>query len=522
MQGTLCNSKSNFTMNRTTIHITLSLVLAMSVCALAEIKAEDPPKIEKQNLFSVSEVPGYGAPEGDPGHASSKMSRALNLYCLRAFKKPTFLPMGDQNDIWTRDFLTGEWGGVRTWLWDHGVELVFAYIVDAFNNIGGRNDAFFAANPDGPKNGTSTFSIGIGSIDLFTGPMGLWDGGFIHLTTAVTSGSSISYEYVGSLNPGYYYNNAFADYYKVFEFFYEQKFDQNKIAVRVGQIYPYVLVGACPVSCNLLNGSFHYPTFIGSSFNGEYGNGLGPGFIAATVGVQVRYTPNRRWMFIAHVMDGYADPSGGYFINNSHGINPSLGGGEGSEIILQASYKANQIKGDPGLPGTFTAGTQIHTGTFAHKYENDQGRPRITHGGNPKLIDGNYELYFIGEQTLWQTGGKSKSISAFSKVTLAPENINLISFQSAWGISYKGLIPERKLDALTLGYSYSRFSDDFRRSMLEIGSDAVYESVVELSYTASVTPWLLLRPTMQWVHNPFGLQVGEDPFVLGLSTRVSF
>lgn len=461
-------------------------------------------------------------PDEDPDGAGPKMSRALNLRCLRAFKKPVFRPMGNPDDLMTRDFLTGEWGGARTWLWDNGVELVLAYIADAFVNTGGVNDAFFASNGTEPRSGTATFSIAIASIDLHTGAMGLWDGGFLHLTTAATSGASVAYEYIGALNPAYYYSNAFADYFKVFELFYEQKFDQNRIAVRVGQIYPYVLVGACPVSCTLMNGSFHYPTFIGSNFNGTTGNGLGPAFIAATVGVQARYTPDSQWMFIAHVMDGYADPSGGYFVDNHHGINPSLKSAEGAEVILQASYKANQTKDALGLPGTFTAGTQIHTGTFGHKYEDINGQPIALTGDSAARVSGNYELYFIAEQTLWKTAGNSKSISAFAKLTLAPESVNLTSFQTAWGVSYAGIIPGRNLDALTLGYSYSKFSDDFRRTMLLYNAEATHESVVELSYTAQVSPWLLFRPSLQWIHNPFGNSIGEDPVLVGLSTRVSF
>ncbi|MAT38364.1 MAG: hypothetical protein CL946_02035 [Ectothiorhodospiraceae bacterium] len=481
----------------------------LSSTAFAE--RPDPANDESTHEADTVAVAPQPQAEGKP-----KMSRAVNIHCLRAFKKPTFLPQGDQDDLWERDFLTGWWGGVRSDLWDNGIEFVAAMIWETYNNVGGVNQGFFGGGD--PKTGWAQFSILIASFDIQTGEAGLWHGGMIHLTTAMTNGESMAYEFAGNLNPNYYYDNSFADYFKVFEMFYEQKILEDKFAIRFGQIYPYVLIGACPTGCALMNGSFHYPTYIGSSLfrtsdGRAYGQGLGPAFIAAPLGLHLRYDPSRAWRAILQVNDGHVDPSGGRFLDNEHGLNPVIKDEEGYEIIGHLSHNTNTRPEDEGLPGTYTVGFQAHTGTFGHKF--------ATESGEPVLVDGNHMFFAIGEQKIFEGQAKVKEISVFGKLMVAPGDINLVTSNTALGISAKGFLFGRSKDYLTVGYSRTEFGDAYVQAVASGGGRVVPEQVIEATYSAYFSPWLLLRPGIQWVMNPFGNDIGEDPFIIGMSTRIS-
>jgi len=273
-----------------------------------------------------------------------------------------------------------------------------------------------------------------------------------------------------------------------------------------------VIVGSCCASCMLQKGSFQFLAFVGTTYSAGQGSGLGPAFVGTTIGAQLRYMPDTRWAFIGHIMDGYSDPSGGYARGNEHGISPTLSADEGVEIIMQASYRNTA---NPAYPGVFTAGMQVHTGAFAHRYENEAGLPLAFNGGSPKRLNGNYEAYLIAEQTIWNGGPDNSAATVFAKLATAPNDRNLISLQTAWGISISGIVPGRPLDALTAGYSQTQFSDDYRKSLLAAALDATHESVAELTYTANIAPWFMLRPTVQWIMNPFGTDNGSGPVVIG-------
>jgi porin len=49
-----------------------------------------------------------------------------------------------------------------------------------------------------------------------------------------------------------------------------------------------------------------------------------------------------------------------------------------------------------------------------------------------------------------------------------------------------------------------------------------YESVVKVDYGIAVTPWLQVRPNLQYLIRPAGTGTIRDAFVVGLFTRVTF
>ena len=58
---------------------------------------------------------------------------------------PASIRRSSADDLWRREYLTGDWGGARTWLIEHGVGVNAAFTGDSFTNLSGglrRGTAF--------------------------------------------------------------------------------------------------------------------------------------------------------------------------------------------------------------------------------------------------------------------------------------------------------------------------------------------------------------------------------------------
>lgn len=451
-------------------------------------------------------MPGTVVAAAQPNGAGQ--SRALNITTLRALKRPVGLPAADPPTFWSRDFFTGDWGGLRSALWDGGVEIAYAQYNDVFINVGGMRD------------GTAHFGVGVASLDFQTGPMGLWEGGTVHITTALTWGESIAREDAGSLSSAYYYDNARVDGFKLFECWYEQRFDENRLGVRIGQIYSYVSFGNLPGAGPLLNSSFHYPAFLGSALTQAGGAGLTTAFVAALPSILVRYQPGSSWTFTGMVQDGYADPSGGFGTGNTHGVTPTLSMREGAEFLFQATLQHGSVAPGAGRSGIIAAGMQLHTGSFALKNRNTTGGVLGLEGGEPASSAGNVLGFVMLEQRL--INGDLGIISAFAKAMLAPADRNIVSSNLCIGLALSQFLSSRPMDRIALGYSRTQVSPDLGAFLSQTGRPATgEESVVELAYLFQPSPWMMLRPSLQYIHDPGAVSSARDAVLLGVTSCLS-
>jgi porin len=455
-------------------------------------------------------------------------SRALNLLVLRAFKKPTgkkvldtgvgiagIRPRDTSERFWTRDFLTGNWGGFRDELYKNGIDITLAQFIEGYANIDGGKEQVSAYN-----------GVSVISFDFYTGGLKLWQGGQVHLTTSwLEGGASVGRDFVGALN-SVYFSDPPTSNYRLFELWYGQKFLDNKLEVRLGKIYGFVKNAASQPSSVFTNGSFHYPTYLGSTPS----YGLANVYASAPFGVQILYEPTKQFFIYSNFADGFDDPSGGY--DNRYGIKLGLSEKEGMEGIVEVGYKLNQQKGSTGLPGVYRGGVQFHTGEFYDNRLNTNGAS-LAFGGTPKTQGGNYGFYLMGEQMLWRESANPKDrtqgLTGFLKATFTPpENINTVSMNLAGGLVYEGLIPGRDRDLFGIGVTYSQISDGLRqldRDRQQLGQTSVVrdgETVIEVLYAAEIAPWWVLVGSLQKILHPSGYSTTPDATVIGISSRFAF
>jgi len=413
-----------------------------------------------------------------------------------------------EETLWSRDFLSGYWGGFRERLYKKGLDVTLAFIGETWSTVDG-----------GRKEDTANNEVGVISFDFYPHKNGKSMGGQVHNTYSLLLGPSAQTQNVGSLNT-IYYSDAPADAFRMFELWYGQKFKNNTLEVRAGKIYPWVLLGACRSSCLFSNGAFNYPSFLGFGLQATY--------FAAPLGVMARWNARPDVVFIAQVQDGYDDEGGGFA--NKNGIKVKLGKTEGAEATFEGSYRPNQLPKDTGYPGNYRFGVQLHTGKFFDRYTNAAGGPLGVFGGDPKQVTGDYAVYFIGEQQVSRESalgqGKIQGLTLFGKVGAAPKSVNTISFYTSVGSFYQGLIPKRNWDVVGLAFAYSKVSDAVQRFEADRQRNIPdrilpdYEGVLEFTYSAEITPWWMFVLDLQRILHPGGSRVLKDATVVGLSLRI--
>ena len=105
----------------------------------------------------------------------------------------------------------------------------------------------------------------------------------------------------------------------------------------------------------------------------------------------------------------------------------------------------------------------------------------------------------------------SQGLGAFFRYGYANSKRNDIANFWSIGFQYQSLFEERDDDVLGVGFAQGIFSDDASTTYTDD-----YESALELYYSAEVTPWLNISPSVQYIANPGGDKTVSDSVVLGV------
>ena len=445
--------------------------------------------------------------------------------------EPAPAPKSELVQFLERDYLLGDWGGARTKLKEHGVDFEFVYFGAVPSNVGG-----------GVKRGSVYQGGLLMMLDLYSDKLAGYEGGQFHAGgLSIHNGQPFSVApdgtptFVGDLNKVSMLD--FPDTLHLWELWYEQKFLDNKVALKFGQlcidrdfVLPEYYNSLAGIS--LLNQTFFFPTMAFNVYDQPYfpvGHHALASTPYGTPGVRLRVDPCQYTYFQAGVYDGDPDRTRG-------GVRVNLNSDEGALIYLEMGLKLNQTKEAAGPPGNIKIGGYYHTDKFVDMYDGSLAAFDTLSGGAlsappplgfgmitapPRFKEGNYGAYLLADQTLWRELGKEdpaqQGLVGFFRVAYAPEDRNLASLGVDGGLVYKGLVPSRDWDTLSLGLSYLKVSDNISRAQRDIdaafagasmpayfGKYADYEAVVELSYKAQLSAWWTLQPSVQRVFHPGG------------------
>lgn len=239
----------------------------------------------------------------------------------------------------------------------------------------------------------------------------------------------------------------------------------------------------------------------------------------------MRIIPSSHYYIKAAVLRGnretpLSDTSGFHFrIRNSpvfvsetgYLVNPPSNGGSTKTLGKKAPISRSN------LPGTYKFGSAYNDGKFTNPLTGVRS-------------NGNFLVYFGGAQAVYRRGTVGTDASRGLDLTVgydwSPSDVNKQNTRLTVRARYIGLLSRRKLDTLAVGFVHTQVSDHFGipATALTRAQTPGSEQVVEVSYRALITPWLVFQPDFQNYINPGGLNnsVRGNSTVLGFRTKVTF
>jgi porin len=383
-------------------------------------------------------------------------------------------------DFWTRDTLTGEWGGLRKRLEDKGVAVGAVWVGQGFRNFEG---GLHVGNT-----GASTFDFNI-TLDLEK-LVGL-GGGKFYVDFQDHAGPDPSQYLVGDLEKFTKVNSP--PFSQIAELWYEQKLFGDKLRLKIGKVDANTEFSVIDNGLPFLSSSTQVtPTLLPF-----------PTFPDPLPSVNVFFTPNDLFYasfgaYYANQHDRFLDFSGEPFR-----IQPTQGG---MFFIGETGLKWKHL-GDWQADGNLRLGFWEHNGVFARL---DGGEKQGMHG-----------FYAIVDQTLWKPASKEakdskdakdakdvkdakdakeedgRGVRMFLEYAQTPGDISVIDHHVGGGLSWTGPLAARPKDILGVSLQYVHLSKS-------AGLPRSYEQTLEGFYRCQLTPWAAIQPDLQYITNPGG------------------
>jgi porin len=411
-----------------------------------------------------------------------------------------------QDDFWTRDKLTGDWGGLRTALLDRGIDIELTYIGEVFGAAGG-------------------FRQGVGyehrfelDFDTDLGKLVGWHGAATHVGIyQIGEGNGlIAARFTGSLaDPS---NIEALPSTRLFTAWFQQNGFDDKVSLRLGQIAADDEFFITPTGATLINSSFGWAAIMAADqFQG------GPVYPLATPGVRLQVKPTDQLTLVTAVFSGAPAGENCTVLPqqcNRYGLTFSLSGG--ALWVGEAQYGINQGKDSTGLPGIYKLGGWYATKSFPDVHFG------LTATGVPVTLasplsvapfdhQGNWGIYGLADQMVWRASMGPQSLNVFLRGSASPSDRNLIVAYVDGGLGLKAPVPGRDDDLVTFGVAYSAISHDvigldldtelFAGMPLPVHDQ---EIALELEYSYQIAPWWTLQPDVQYIIHPGGH--APDPF----------
>ena len=169
-----------------------------------------------------------------------------------------------------------------------------------------------------------------------------------------------------------------------------------------------------------------------------------------------------------------------------------------------------------GLAGSYRVGAMYNTA------DDPKNQKDIAIG---VVEDRTYAAWLAVEQQLTRTGTGRQGLHAFANFTWHDRTTNKVENTQQLGLKYIGLLDSQPNDILGFAMNRVHVNDRFADAQAEKGNTQFNEDAewnVELNYSYSPVPWLMLRPNVQYVVHPGASNRVDDAWVLGLGSKVIF
>lgn len=416
-----------------------------------------------------------------------------------------------QGGTWPDDWLswqnmTGDWGGVRTDLLNDGIKITGHYVNEtAGNPVGGLE-----------QGGASTGELGFG-IDMKTDVLG-WQGGTFHSLITERAGSSLSKDKIGNLlTVQEIYGDGQTT--RITQLSYEQVLLSGMLDVEAGRLNVENDFATSPkyfgqgLYCFFQNNSI-CGTPIAAPINS---NGY-VAYPASSLGAKIKFFPQKNI----------------YIETGAYEVNPSLydsrNGFKFGPSDAQGVFTPVEVGVTPyfgGLAGNYRVGVY---------YDNSSNTTAVGQAtkflpANSPLLSslpmamraGRYGGWVQADQEIQGDTLGKKGTVLFGAFEWGDRATSLITWYGEAGIVRTGTFAGRDADSVALGFALANINSELLAFQKSHGSPGTaQEMMMELNYGVAVSPWLNVRPGVQYVWHPDGEAERRNALVLMMKTSFTF
>jgi porin len=393
------------------------------------------------------------------------------------------------------------------------------YAQDAYDHGITFNSGYngeFATNPSGGERQGAEYTgqISLG-IDFDLAKLAGLQGGTIHVQFTDRAGNNLAAK---SINNSVSVQQIYGDgqTYQLSLLSYEQSLFNNALDITVGRVDIASTFLISPFYCDFqTNATCGNPSFLGKDAN--IGSSYNP--VPVWGGhAQVNFTPN------IYAKAGIYQGAPNINPDKNHGFDWSTNHSDGFQTAGEIGYQTTA----PGAaePDQYDAGVQVDRTHYSAPYY-DSAAPQqygrsIAYVQAQKMVfqpiaNSPQGLYLFAVGMVGLNGSKQPS-----------------NFSAEAGAVYQGIIPSRPEDYAGLLVNDVHYNNTFLNSLYaqrvaEGGTQRPASNLImmELNYTAQLTPWLNVTPNLQYVINPDGLgglayptKNLKNAFVVGLQFQV--
>jgi len=409
------------------------------------------------------------------------------------------------DDVSPNQGVTGDWGGLRTKLYQDGVDFQLGFVTEAAYNVtGGDSNLLRNANQ---------FAFGV---TLDTDKLVGLKGGKFQITITDRNGQNLSADAnLGTLmqvQEIYGRGNTF----RWTQFWYQQLLFDNMLDVKLGRM---------GVGEDFMSFSCYFQNL---SFCGSL-----PGNIVSTwynwpvsqwaTRLKLNVTPE--WygqIGFYNINPENIQTSDVFKLNNPPGTIGTL-------IPVEVGWTPKLFEAR--LPGAYRLGYWYDSSNQPNVFLAANGQPLVLSPGVPALMESSESGWYAMAQQQVTTvhGDASRGLTLFANFVQADRDTATIDQLIIVGLFYTGPLNARPQDDIGFAVGRTHVNNNVAQGQQlqnanGLGPVAVESSEypVELYYTFYIGNWLSLRPNIQYIVHPGGTSQNDNVLVLGLKAGVKF
>ncbi|WP_349969834.1 carbohydrate porin [Pseudomonas caspiana] len=420
-------------------------------------------------------------------------------------------PAFDSSSPW----MLGDWAGKRTELSQQGYDFKFDYTAEMGSNLHG------GYSHDNAVRYSDQYALGA-HLDLQK-ILG-WQDAEFQLTVNNRNGDNISNDRVSDPRTGTLSSSqevwGRGSVTRLTQLWYQQKFLDQALSVKLGRFNQGEDFGSFP--CDFQNLSL-----CGSQV-GNWDGGTVYNWPISQWAMRIKYqiTPE----FFAQVGAFEQNPSN---LENDNGFKLSGSGTQGAVLPVELVWSPKV----DGLPGEYRAGYYYSTADSQDVYKSSNGQSAALTDGTYRSASSKHGMWLnLLQQVTRRDNDPSRGLSVFANGTMHDKKTNMVDNYVALGAFYKGPFDARPKDDIGLAVSRIHVNPAYRKNAAALNqAAAVYdyndpaftplqdtEYNAELYYGVHLTNWLTVRPNLQFVRHPGGVDKVDDALVAGLKIQSSF